>query len=344
MFFFKKGEFVLNIKSNKELLQSQENCIKKSNEISMAELNYGLSLNQMQLLAFAIYSTQKDGKTEFKKHELQQKFNINQYRTEDAYRDSKEISNLQISVKDLDNDYFEFTNVFMKMVYNKGNFKFEWHPEMVPHILELKERYIVTDLSIASHFKSNFSWRLYEYLKAHFGYFRKILTREEALQLFNVQERKAYQRIGNFKQRVLDVAIKEINQYTELDVWYKEQKKGRSIVGFEIYWSTGKMINQATQKQIDFIQSVITGIKDNLFTYVNLDNQKKRQQAYEIVKKIEHQEIHILEPANITADKADEIIQDLQFNIELLNEIVGSDQPERDTSIYFDWINEQEEG
>src|SRR5699024_5959514 len=123
---------------------NHSNVIKKSNEISMAELNYGLSLNQMQLLAFAIYSTQKDGKTEFKKHELQQKFNINQYRTEDAYRDSKEISNLQISVKDLDNDYFEFTNVFMKMVYNKGNFKFEWHPEMVPHILELKERYIVT--------------------------------------------------------------------------------------------------------------------------------------------------------------------------------------------------------
>src|SRR5699024_12386124 len=131
-------------------------------------------------------------------------------------------------------------------------------------------------------------------------------------------ERKTYQRsISDFKREVLDVAIEEINQYTELDVWYKEQKKGRSIVGFEIYWSTGKMINQATQKQINIIQSEITGIKDNLFTYVHIDNQKKRQQAYEIVKKIEHQEIHILESANITADKADEMIESLQFNINL---------------------------
>src|SRR5699024_661581 len=183
-----------------------------------------------------------------------------------------------------------------------------------------------------------------DYRKAHYGYFRKILTREEALQLFNVQERKTYQRsISDFKREVLDVAIEEINQYTELDVWYKEEKKGRSIVRFEIYWRKGKINNKETQKQINFIQSVITSIKDNLFTYVNLDNQKKRQQAYEIVKKIEHQEIHILESANITADKADEIIQDLQFNIELFNKIVGSDLPERDTSIYFDWINEQEE-
>src|SRR5699024_3373079 len=149
-----------------------------------------------------------------------------------------------------------------------------------------------------------------DYRKAHYGYFRKILTREEALQLFNVQERKTYQRsISDFKREGLDVAIEEINQYTELDVWYKEQKKGRSIVGYEMYWSTGKVINQANQKLIKCIHSVITGIKDNLFTYVNLEDQKKRQQAYEIVKKIEHQEMHILESANITADKADEIIQ-----------------------------------
>src|SRR5699024_12391955 len=96
-------------------------------------------------------------------------------------------------------------------------------------------------------------------------------------------------------------------------------------------------------KIIKFNKSYNKDINNNLFTYVNLNKQKKRQQAYEIVKKIEHQEIHILESANITADKADEIIQDLQFNIELFNKIVGSDLPERDTSIYFDWINEQEE-
>lgn len=334
----------MKINTKKEVIQSRNDCIRKSNEISMAELNQGLNLNQMQLLAFAIYSTQQDGRTVFQKHEFEKKFGLKRYRTNEAYEDSKAVKRLEIEVKDLENDYFEFTSVFTKMVYKNGRFMFEWHRDMIPHILELKEKYIITDLSIASHFKSSFSWRLYEYLKAHFGYFRKILTKNELMCLFNVENRKTYiAHTGRFKNSVLDVAIKEINQYTELDVWYKEQKKGRSIVGFEIYWSTGKMINQATQKQIDFIQSVITGIKDNLFTYVNLDNQKKRQQAYEIVKKIEHQEIHILEPTNITADKADKIIQDLQFNIELLNKIVGSDQPERDTSIYFDWINEQEE-
>lgn len=47
-------------------LKSSEDSIKKSNELSIAELNHGLSLNQMQLLAYAIYSTQKTEKQSLK--------------------------------------------------------------------------------------------------------------------------------------------------------------------------------------------------------------------------------------------------------------------------------------
>src|SRR5690625_2997205 len=173
---------------------NHSNVIKKSNELSMAELNYGLTLNQMQLLAYAIYSTQQDGKTEFRKHEFQEKFQIKQYRTEDAYKDSEKIMDLKVSVKDLERDYFKFTSVFMEMVYNKGHFKFEWNPKMTPHILELKERYIITDLKVASNFKSGFTWRLYEYLKALYGYWHKELSKEELMKLFAVEDVKSYQK------------------------------------------------------------------------------------------------------------------------------------------------------
>src|SRR5699024_11366411 len=122
----------MNTQSKKESLQSKENGVKKSNEISMAEMNYGLDLNQKQLLAFAIYSTQQDGKTEFRKHEFQKKFGIEQYRTEDAYKDSKTIMDLKVSLKDLENDEFEFWNVYMSMKYKKGKFTFEWNPKIIP--------------------------------------------------------------------------------------------------------------------------------------------------------------------------------------------------------------------
>src|SRR5699024_7406987 len=108
-----------NIK-NKE--NNYRNSIKKSNQISMAKLNQGLTLNQMQLLAYAIYSTQSKGETEFQKHNCQKKFDINQYRTEDALKDSVEILQQRFSTIDLEQEEFRFTNVFNSIKYKKGNF------------------------------------------------------------------------------------------------------------------------------------------------------------------------------------------------------------------------------
>ena len=61
---------------------------------------------------------------------------------------------------------------------------------MIPHILELKEKYVATDLTITSKFKSGFSWILYDYLKAHYGYWHKPITKDELMKLFCVEEKK----------------------------------------------------------------------------------------------------------------------------------------------------------
>ena len=71
-------------KNDKKQVVSYENSIKKSNEFSMAKLSHGLTLQQMQLLAYAIYSTQQDGKTEFHKADFEKKFGLSRYLTEDA--------------------------------------------------------------------------------------------------------------------------------------------------------------------------------------------------------------------------------------------------------------------
>jgi len=327
------------IKSKKESLQSRENSIKKSNEISMAELNYGLDLNQMQLLAFAIYSTQQDGKTEFRKHQFEKKFGIEQLRPNDAMNNAYRLLDMKIELRDLEKEKSRGHNVFMDYYYDNGLFSFEWNPKMIPHILDLKERYIVIDLEVASHFKSSFSWRLYEFLKGHYGYFRKELTKQEIYELFNVEERKTYQKsVSQFKRGVLDVAIKEINYYTELDVWYKEQKNGRAIVGFKIYWSKGKVLEKATDKQIAAIQGVMEAVEENMFTYAQIKNDEKRMRAFEIMDWVTNYRPYITDPIEITKTKADSIMEDLDFQLSLLNGLIDTDKPMRDTSFYYNWL------
>src|SRR5690606_26599124 len=107
-----------------------------------------------------------------------------------------------------------------------GLFRFTWADEMIPHILELKEKYITTDLRIASKFKSSFTWTLYDYIKAHHGYWHKQISKDGLMKLFGVENKKAYQNnTGLLKQYVLDIAIEEINNHTELEVRYNVEKE-----------------------------------------------------------------------------------------------------------------------
>lgn len=325
--------------NRKRKLFDYENSIKKSNQLSMAKLNHGLTLNQMQLLAYAIYCTQQDGKTEFNKADFENKFGIEKYQTLHAKEDSQRLLDLKFSVTDLENDAFDLWNVFQGIKYREGLFTFKWSEDMIPHILELKEKYVMTDLTITAHFKSSFSWTLYDYLKAHYGYWHRPITKDALMKLFGVEERKTYQNnTGLLKKYVLGVAISEINEYTELEVHYKEEKKGRSIVGFDLIWSTGTKIKSATEKQVKELKAVVDVILDDMYEFINLKNDDNRQIAINLIRKTEAMIIHTEEPICITYETADELLFQAKDNLRFLTTMLEKERNGRDTSFYYNWL------
>lgn len=334
-------------KNAKKQLISYENSIKKSNELSMAKLNQGLSLNQMQLLAFSIFCTQQDGVTEFHKADFEKKFGMTKYKTEDAKKDSQRILSLQAGIDDLENDSFEYWNVFRKMKYDHGLFRFTWAEEMIPHILELKEKYITTDLTIASKFKSSFTWTLYDYIKAHHGFWHKVISKEDLLKLFGVEKTKTYlENTGRFKKSVLDIAIKEINEHTELEVWYKVEKEGRAITAFDLVWSNGEKITTATKKQIKEIQSILEIVFEDMFQYVNINDERDRQRAINLIREIEEMRVFTEEPVSITKEKADELIKKSVWNFRELNRLLEKNHksvsPESIKKVeFYNWLEER---
>lgn len=334
-------------KNSKTQLISYEDSIRKSNELSMAKLNQGLTLNQMQLLAFSIYCTQQDGVTEFHKADFEKKFGITRYKTEDAKRDSQRILSLQVGLEDLDNDTFEYWNVFRKMKYDKGLFRFTWAEEMIPHILELKEKYITTDLTIASKFKSGFTWTLYEYIKALHGHWHKLISKKSLMKLFGVEKVASYQNNSAlFKSRVLDVAIEEINKYTELEVRYSVEKEGRTINAFDLIWSNGQKLASATKKQIKEIQGIIDIVFDDMFQYVNINDETDRQRAINLMREIEDMREFTQEPISITKEKADESIKKAVWNFRELNRLLEKNQkpvsPESKKKVeFYNWLEDR---
>lgn len=316
------------------------NVIKKSNDISMAKLNQGLSLNQMQLLAFAIFSTQQNGKTKFNKSDFQKKFGLEQYRTNYAYDDSQKLSLIQFSTQDLENEKFSFINVFSAIEYDRGEFIFEWNKRMLPHIIKLKEKYILTDLTITSQFVSGYSWILYDYLKAHYGYWQKTLSKEALIKLFAVENIKSYQATPNLKQRVLNRAIEEVNKFTEINVWYTEKKVGKTITHFTIHWSVGKPEAGATEEQMSLLRSIYNEVEEKMFDYISIKNTKNLEKMRANVIKIK--EINKMVNNKLSSEKAKELISEAKTIYHELEYMLKNDKNIRDKSIYFNWLEDDE--
>lgn len=59
-----------------------------------------------------------------------------------------------------------------------------------------------------------------------------------------------YSRIEAFKRRVLDLAINEINEKTDITASYKQHKKGRQIVGFSFSFKQKKTIKKGLSKNL----------------------------------------------------------------------------------------------
>lgn len=321
-------------KNNKEVLISNVNTIKKSNELSTAKLNRGLTLNQMQLLAYAIYATQQDGSTMFIKANFEKKFGLDEYRTEHAKEDAQRLVDIKFSIEDLENDYFEYWNIFQSIKYREGTFIFKWNDEIVPHILDLKDRYVLTDLKITANFNSGFSWTLYDYLRGLYGAWYISISKEAVMKLFGVEEKKSYQsNTGLFKSRVLNVAIEEINEFTELEVKYEEIKKGRSIIGFKIIWSTGQKVQKASEKQMDILNSIANITFADAFRYAGIKDEVNRERAMQIIRDLQFIQYNYLQPElGLTATKASELIKETRYKLEDLNYLLEMEGIEQSSS------------
>ena len=75
---------------------------------------------------------------------------------------------------------------------------------------------------------------------------------------------------------------RKLTRYTELEVWYKEKKKGRAIVGFEIHWSTGKTVPLATDNQSEELKRLI----DEVFALWDVVHQMQNEDNKEKAKKL----------------------------------------------------------
>lgn len=79
--------------------------------------------------------------------------------------------------------------------------------------------------------KSQYSIRLYELFKSVLGKTNWYFSIEDLRKIFMCE--KSYSHIGHFKSRVIEPAIQEINEKTDILVDYEYETEGRKVVGLD---------------------------------------------------------------------------------------------------------------
>lgn len=105
-------------------------------------------------------------------------------------------------------------------------------PEVVPLITRLEEHFTSYQIKQVSQLTSKYAIRLYELLIAWREVGKvPIIELQEFRSRLGILDGE-YTAMSDFKKRVLDPSISQINEHTDITVKYDQQKKGRAITGF----------------------------------------------------------------------------------------------------------------
>ena len=152
-------------------------------------------------------------------------------------------------------------------VDNEAVVKLIFAPAIVPLITRLEEHFTKYELQQVSNLSSAYAVRLYELLIAW-----RSTGSTPVIELSDFRQRigvldTEYKRMERFKTSVLELAIKQINEHTDITVKYEQHKKGRSISGFSFTFKQKKKDNPSIERDPDTLDlfSKMTDAQRHMF-------------------------------------------------------------------------------
>ena len=213
---------------------------------ALINASYNLELTEQRLIMLAIINARESGqgitadsKLEIHASDYAKLFNVSADASYKALREA---------VNNLFNRQFSYTAEYKKTgkvgivrsrwvsrifyVDDLALLEITFAPDVVPLITRLEEHFTKYEAKQVAHLTSKYATRLYELLIA----WREV-GKVPLLELSEFRNRlglidNEYTAMSDFKKRVLEPSIKQINEHTDIIVTYEQHKKGRIISGF----------------------------------------------------------------------------------------------------------------
>ena len=130
---------------------------------------------------------------------------------------------------------------------NESYIKIKFTDEILPLVTMLEKHFTSYELQQVASLKSIHAIRLYELLIQYRTVGKIEISLNDLRLKLGIADGK-YPTMNNFKARVLDVGIQQINEHSDIIVKYEQAKTGRTIVGFK--FSFKQKASKATAQQI----------------------------------------------------------------------------------------------
>ena len=227
------NEMIMKVKADMKH-DGHEIMVRKSNDL-IQKSRFNLSVPQQRIIAYLLSQISPNDE-EFKLYD----FTISEFcRVCGIEYNGKNLNDLKAAIKDLADKSMwvyvgEETQTLVRWVEKPfihegtGTVQIKLDRDMIPFLLQLKERYTQYELIYALRFKSKYSIRLYELIKSrHYHEMEEYsfsYTVEELRQRLNAE---SYTQYKNLKMRILEPAIREINAKSDIELEWVESPPAR---------------------------------------------------------------------------------------------------------------------
>lgn len=144
---------------------------------------------------------------------------------------------------------------------NESYIKIKFTDEILPLVTMLEKHFTSYELQQVASLKSVHAIRLYELLIQYRTVGKVEINLSDLRLKLGIADGK-YPTMNNFKARVLDVGIQQINEHTDITAKYDQVKTGRQITGF--IFTFRQKEKQSKAKELNRDNSTIDFLTDNL--------------------------------------------------------------------------------
>ena len=230
---------------------------------ALINASYNLELTEQRLIMLAIINARElgqgitaDSKLEIHASDYAKLFNVS---ADASYKALKE------AVNNLFNRQFSYTAEY-KRTGKIGIVRSRWvsrifyvddlalleitfAPDVVPLITRLEEQFTKYEAKQVAHLTSKYATRLYELLISWREVGKTPVFELQQLRKNLGVEDDEYQRMHHFKSRVLETAVTQINEHTDIKATYEQHKQGRTITGFSFKFKQKQQSKKVDSKR-----------------------------------------------------------------------------------------------